>query len=407
MVPETEFAAGFPTEIVNEGNVKVLVPKLSEYRKNPSDYAPSKAPVFYNPVMEFNRDVSVLLLQVYQRIVGRPLTVCEPLAGSGVRGIRYAAEVEGVQKVVLADLTARACKMAEHNVEINGLRRKVEVNEIDANVLLSQHGAPRKRFDVVDIDPFGSPVPYIDSAVRALHNGGLLALTATDMAALCGVHSKACIRKYGGKPLRTEYCHELAIRLLAACAARVAAKYDIGLHFVFSHKAEHYIRTYATIHYSAKKADESLLRLGYILHCFNCLHRESSKDLFRVGGKCTECGSPLSYAGPLWLGEIFDEKYVESSLHTLKDRRFREFSRMDRMLSLIQKEAGGPATYYVIDKVSDLLNLPVPAVGIVAETIHKRGFEAWPTHFHTRGLRSAIGAAELQNVVRELVQADR
>ncbi|MCK4474912.1 hypothetical protein KAU30_03625, partial [Candidatus Bathyarchaeota archaeon] len=57
----------FPTEIIREGEVKVLVPKLSAFVKSPSEYAPSKAPVFYNPVMELNRDIAVLALQAYQR----------------------------------------------------------------------------------------------------------------------------------------------------------------------------------------------------------------------------------------------------------------------------------------------------------------------------------------------------
>ena len=94
------FKIGFPTEIVQEGEVKVLVPKLEEFVKLPSEYAPSKAPVFYNPVMELNRDFAVLVLQAYQRMVNREISVCEPLAGCGIRGIRFVAEVEGVKKAV-------------------------------------------------------------------------------------------------------------------------------------------------------------------------------------------------------------------------------------------------------------------------------------------------------------------
>ena len=41
----------FPTETILEGKVKVVAPRLSAYANKPSDYAPSKAPVFYNPTM--------------------------------------------------------------------------------------------------------------------------------------------------------------------------------------------------------------------------------------------------------------------------------------------------------------------------------------------------------------------
>ncbi|MBM4401586.1 MAG: tRNA (guanine(10)-N(2))-dimethyltransferase, partial [Crenarchaeota archaeon] len=273
---EEEFKTDFPSETVKEGKVKVLVPKLSAFVKQPSDYAPSKAPVFYNPVMELNRDIAVLALQAHQCIVNREISICEPLTGSGIRGVRFAAEIRDVKKVVISDINERAVKLAKHNVHLNGLQNRITVKHKDANCLLSCHGAPHKRFDVVDVDPFGSPVPYLDSAIRALRNNGLLAVTATDLAPLCGVHSKACVRKYGGKPLRTEYCHELAVRLLAGCIVTVAAKHDIGIRVVFSHCTDHYVRVYVEIGYGAKKADESVKNLGYLLHCFNCLHRETA-----------------------------------------------------------------------------------------------------------------------------------
>ncbi|MEM2119134.1 MAG: tRNA (guanine(10)-N(2))-dimethyltransferase, partial [Candidatus Bathyarchaeia archaeon] len=279
---------GFPTETVTEGQARFLVPKLDAFVKSASEYAPSKAPVFYNPVMELNRDFAVIALQAYQKKVCREITVCEPLTGCGLRGTRFAAEVEGIRKVVMGDISSKAVQIARHNIKQNKLEHKAVVKHSDVNVLLSASGAPHKRFDVIDVDPFGSPVPYLDSAVRALRNHGLIALTATDMAPLCGVHPKACIRKYGGKPLRAEYCHELAIRLLAGCLATVAAKHEMGINPVFSHNAEHYIRLYATVEYGVKNADESLRSMGFVFHCFKCFHRESLHGFSAAGhsGKC-------------------------------------------------------------------------------------------------------------------------
>lgn len=37
-------------------------------------------------------------------------------------------------------------------------------------------------YDAVDIDPYGSPSHLLDSAVQACSEGGLLLVTATDMA---------------------------------------------------------------------------------------------------------------------------------------------------------------------------------------------------------------------------------
>ncbi len=317
----------FPTELIQEGNVKVLVPKLKAYVHSPSEYAPSKAPVFYNPVMEFNRDLSVLALQAYQKMLQKEVLICEPLTGCGVRGIRYAVEVSGVKKVVINDISTKAFYLAKKNVELNKVAMLVKVKNEDVNRLLSHYNAPHHRFNIIDIDPFGSPVPYLDSAIRSLRDGGLLALTATDMAPLCGVHPRACIRKYGGKPLRTEYCHELAIRLLAGCVASTAAKQNIGINVVFSHCTDHYIRLYATIHYGAKKADESLKNMGYVLHCYRCFHRETKKAFpiiaFNIG-RCSECGSKLEIAGPLWIGKIFDKQFCTVIKKESEKRMFKE-----------------------------------------------------------------------------------
>jgi tRNA (guanine26-N2/guanine27-N2)-dimethyltransferase len=396
----------FQTETIKEGKVEALVPRLEAFVRLPSDYAPSKAPVFYNPVMELNRDLAVLAIQAYQRIVNREITVCEPLTGSGLRGIRFAAEVEGVKKVVMNDISEKAFRLASFNVQLNGLARKATVKNEEANLLLSRYSAPHRRFDAIDIDPFGSPVRFLDSALRAIRDEGLLALTATDMAPLCGVHPRACVRKYGGKPLRTEYCHELAIRLLAGCLTTTAAKHDIGINVVFSHRAEHYIRTYATIKYGAKNADESIKNMGYLLHCFKCFHREKENKMFTVqrSDRCSECGSKLSIAGPLWLGRLFDARFVELMENETHQRRLGLAQKIQKTLTVIKTEVEAPITYYVVDKLCDSLNLPVPSVRKVVEALTNEGFQASLTHFSSRGIRSDAPASKITEILPSLTK---
>jgi tRNA (guanine26-N2/guanine27-N2)-dimethyltransferase len=399
-----DFSEEFPSETISEGKVKVLVPKLEAYKKQPCDYAPSKAPVFYNPVMELNRDISVLAFQAYQRLFGREISICDALTGSGIRGIRFASEIRGVKKVVISDINERSFKLACYNVHLNDLQDLVEVNHKDANCLLSCHGAPHLRFDIIDIDPFGTPVPYLDSVVRALRNKGLLAATATDLAPLCGVHAKACIRKYGGKPLRTEYCQELAVRLLAGYIATVAAKQEIGVHILFSHSSDHYIRVYAQIGYGAKKADASIKKLGYVLHCFNCFHRETAETFSsRFFEKCPECGSKMSWAGPLWLGKIFDSQFCDAMAQENKRTAFRNSRRITNLIALAKDEAEAPTTYYVLDQISDKLSSVVPSVFTMLQSLRNKGFKAVQTHFDTRGIRTDAAALTMQKILREAV----
>ncbi|MFQ6095435.1 MAG: tRNA (guanine(10)-N(2))-dimethyltransferase [Candidatus Bathyarchaeia archaeon] len=393
----------FPTEILEEGCVRFLAPKLEAFKRAVWEYAPSKAPVFYNPMMELNRDLAVLALQAYQRTVQQKLVVCEPLAGCGVRGIRFAKEVEGIRRVLMNDINPVAAEMARYNVGLNSLSRRVFVLNEEANLLLSRYAAPRKRFDFVDIDPFGAPVPYLDTALRALRDGGLIALTATDMAPLCGVYPKVALRKYGGKSLRTEYCHEVAIRLLAGCLASTAARHNIGLRLLFSHSTDHYIRVYARSVYGAEKADRTIQNLGYMLHCFNCFHREIHRGLIpTLTDRCSECGSRLEAAGPLWLGKLSDRDFCSLMEREIADRRLGERKRAMRLLSLVIEESEGPATYYVVDKICDRFGLSVPPLKDVLNKIKEVGFKAFPTHFNNTGVKTDAPARVVIDTIKEL-----
>ncbi len=403
MADKDGYVPDFPSEIIREGKVQVLVPKLEAYGVVASDYAPSKAPVFYNPVMEFNRDVTVLAFKAYQHVVNHEISICEPFTSQGIRGIRFAVEVDGVTRVMLSDINTSAIELAKYNIELNKQENKITLKYKDANCVLSCNASPKKRFDIVDIDPFGTPVPYLDSAFRALKNKGLLAATATDLAPLCGVHAKACVRKYGGKPLRTEYCHELAVRLLAGCMASLAAKHDIGIRILFSHSSDHYIRVYAQIAYGCQKSDESLKQTGYILHCFNCMHREVANKIFGKSDSCPECGGKMDYAGPLWIGSISDPTFIDQVTKENQITAFRNSAKITKLLNLTKNEAPLPATYYVIDKLSGKLNSVAPSNQDFLDALQKYGFQAVPTHFNPRGIKTDAPALTMHKLLREIV----
>lgn len=47
-------------------------------------------------------------------------------------------------------------------------------------------GASAGLWDFVDVDPFGSCMPFLDAAIGAVRDHGVLAAAATDLAVLCG-----------------------------------------------------------------------------------------------------------------------------------------------------------------------------------------------------------------------------
>jgi tRNA (guanine26-N2/guanine27-N2)-dimethyltransferase len=380
----------FPTENRTEGHINLTIPQLKLYAKTPSEYIPSKAPVFYNPLMEMNRDIAVLSLKVYQGRMGKRLRICDPLAGCGVRGLRFAKEVGEVEEVILNDINLEAVKLAQFNIGLNDLSSLVNVKNGDANVFLNESSFPEKRYDVIDVDPYGSPTSFLESAVRALKNGGLIALTATDMAVLCGVKALVCTRKYFGTPLRTEYCHELAIRLLINALVFSAGRHDRGVNILFSHYTGHYVRVYAQILYGKLKANASIKKLGYILHCFNCLNR---KWMFNIpcltDGKCDVCGNKMRIAGPLWLGKLLNSQFCTDMLTEINKEENKEKKKeLIKLLEIIEMEVNALPTYYVIDKICKKIKSNVPAKQKVITMIREEGYDAVSTHFNPIGIKT-------------------
>jgi tRNA (guanine26-N2/guanine27-N2)-dimethyltransferase len=181
---------------------------------------------------------------------------------------------------------------------------------------------------------------------------------------------------------------------------------DIGMRVVFSHSSDHYIRVYAQIGYGCQRADESLKNTGFILHCFSCMHREITRQPF-ASFVCPECGGKMDYAGPLWTGAIADAEFVDAIINENKNTELKKKARINKLLTIIKDEANLPATYYVIDKLGGKLNLPSPSNQSFLKALENGGFQAAPTHFNPRGIKTNAPALAMHRILKELDSASK
>ncbi|MEM3526688.1 MAG: tRNA (guanine(10)-N(2))-dimethyltransferase [Candidatus Jordarchaeaceae archaeon] len=395
---------GYKIRIYNEDGLDFYGygPDPEVFAEIHKEYTPSKAdPVFYNPAMKLNRDIAIYAVKAFQKLTKRSLRICEPLTGCGVRGIRLVKEVDGIDSMIINDINPKAYEIAKKNVELHNLQDKIHVFNEDANFLLTKNAYSGERFDVIDIDPFGSPAPFLDSAIRAIRkNDGLLCLTATDMAPLCGVHVNACIRKYGGIPLRTMYCHEIAVRLLISCSVLTAAKREIALTPLLSHSTDHYTRVYLKTSSGAKNTDETVKQLGYIIHCHKCEYRQLKLGIATpLTEKCPSCGSSIKIAGPLWCGKIQSREFVAQ---TLENAKVKGDHRAAKLLDTILEEADAPATYYDLHKICDHYNLPCPPQDRVIHMLRENGYIVTRTHFNSNSLKTNAPLTIMLNIIKQV-----
>ncbi|HUH78805.1 MAG TPA: tRNA (guanine(10)-N(2))-dimethyltransferase [Methanoregula sp.] len=345
-------------------------------------FPPGTADIFYNPRMMLNRDATVLLLPILA-----PSDYLDAMGATGVRGLRVANECS--IPVAINDRNPVAADLIRRNVDHAGLR--VEVVERDANALLSE-----RSFDAVDLDPFGTPAPFADAAIRGCRR--FLFVTATDTAPLCGAHLGAGIRRYFACPMNTEYHSEVGLRVLLAFVVREAVKYDRGVEPVFCFAREHFVRLHLRLLRGPKAADRAIGRIGFVRQCAKCAYRDEQQGMFPASGCCPDCGAPLRPVGPLWLGGI----QCRETLHLMKERLAEAELGSKKELATILDFCSAElptASFYDYHRLSKQLGCSPPDIALVLERIADAGYPATRTHFSGYGIKTTAPLAVIRAAI--------
>ena len=386
--------------VVDEGKVLVYIPDPSQAIAS-HGFEPAWLPVFYNPKMEFNRDLSVLALQAYldNYAPRKPIVVVEPLAATGVRALRYALEVDGVMKVYASDIDKLAFEIMELNVGLNNAWGRVDVVNSDANALmytLKAHGVPVL---AIDIDPYGSPAPFLEAALNLVGNGGLLIVTATDTAVLEGSRKLKAFRRYGLRLEKTPCSREVAVRALLSYIARVAASLDKWIKPLLSLYIDYYVRLFIQVRRGAREAQRMLEEnLGYAYYYPKLGYLTIRSEVYSKLGSVENL--PL---GPLWIREIFDLGFVEMMMARLRGRYeyLRTRRRAEKLLEIIREEAlVQEDVYQRVDAIASTLKTPTPSKVKIVEDLRTRGLKASLTHFHPVGVRTDASVEELREIIK-------
>lgn len=351
-----------PTNLVKEGTTELLVYKIKTSNKGPSirELTP-----FYNPSMELNRDVSILVNQWFLNESKKHVHILDGLAASGIRGIRLAHELDGDFEVTINDWNDQSFSLIQQNIQKNSLQN-ITVFQRDLNGLLSE-----RRYNSIDIDPFGSPVYFLDAAVRSIYNRGIIACTATDTAALCGVFPKVCFRRYSAWPLHGPCMHEIGLRILLGCLCREAAKNDCGIEPLLCYTTDHYIRLYVQINNGKNAANQSMAQFSSIL----------SKDV-------PFSQESTAVVGPLWLGKLQKTPVLQEIRALIPTKKLNTAPPLRKLFILLEEEADAPPFFYTTNDLSSLWKQSPPTMEHIFERLRIKGFVVTRTHCIPTGFKT-------------------
>ncbi|RKP07000.1 N2,N2-dimethylguanosine tRNA methyltransferase [Thamnocephalis sphaerospora] len=427
--------SGAPAEVavvgeyhpITEGKATILFPNTNE--------------VFYNPVQQFNRDMSIAAIKTWGKeyleqkqnkrkggasdeAAPSGFSVLEALSATGLRSIRYAKEIESLDYVVANDIEADAVRSIRRNIAHNGLtEEKVRPSERDACALMYESRDPAKRFDVIDLDPYGSASPFLDGAVQAVADGGLLCITCTDLAILSGSsHPETCFAKYGGSPVRAEFCHEMALRLVLHALQTSAARYKRVITPLASFSIDFYIRMFVRVHTSPKDVKRTASKTSMVYHCTGCksftmqalgkVTTDGKNEKFGVSagpaanGPCEHCGHTLHVGGPFWGAAIHDADFLSRMLAHVKESKelYVTQPRMVGMLSVASEELDTPF-YYTMSSLAAAVQGNNPPIQALFSALLNLGYKVSGSHAARGSLKTNAPTSVVWDVMRTWIKS--
>ena len=362
--------------IITEHSIKLAV-------NMPKGDVHAKMEVFYNPVMVSNRNISILLLNC---IKNTDMKIADPLAGSGIRSLRFLNELsrEKIGEMHVNDMKAHFEKTMENALELNKMQwpKNMFIHTEDASLFLMHNNG----FDYIEIDPFGSPNPFLAAAMARISRGGVLAVTATDTAALTGTYPRVTVRKYWGKSIKNHMMHEMGLRILIRKIQLLGVQFDRAMVPMLSYHKDHYFRTYFRCEKGKEKCDALLKQVQYFLYCSECLGFKTS--LYNKE-KC-ECGGEYEFVGPLWIGKLFEKDLVEKMVAK------NTFAEEEKFLEVLLEEACQErAGFYDVHEFARKLKINPPRMEEMLEKT--KGVR---THFSPTGIKTKMKVEEVMGVMK-------
>lgn len=479
-----------PFKTIKEGKATVLVPDGAKIGEETSDVQQ----VFYNPIQQYNRDLSTLAIKTYgEEVIAQELerrarakqqkkskkrkrddqngealaqetTVPEPveqpaaegeqqpakqpafrmldaLSASGLRALRYAHELPFVTSIVANDLSASAAESIKQNVEHNGVGHLVSVSNDDALAVmyrtiadnLTQKMTPGQsitshKFDVIDLDPYGTAAPFLDAAIQAVRDdGGLLCVTCTDSAVWAGhSYSEKTFSLYGGTPIKGLHSHEAGLRLILNAIATSAARYGLAIEPQLSLSIDFYtkvfvkiVRSPQTVKFLGAKtmvvyscdSGCSAWQTQYLMKSKAASNKKGNgafyKHVMALGPTadrfCQHCGSKMHINGPMYGGQIHSAEFIKKLLAQIPKASPEVYGTLPRLEGMLQTaleelipippetanvdprdakraEIDHTPFYFIPGKLASVLSCATPGDDMIRGALKHLGYHAERSH---------------------------
>lgn len=393
-------------------------------------------------------------------------TILDALSATGLRALRYAQEMPFVTKITANDLDASAVGSIKLNVLHNKLEDKIEVNHGDAIVhmyskiaaqqMLTEKDKARGRcekYDVVDLDPYGTAATFLDAAVQAVRDdGGLLCVTCTDAGvwASNGYPEKA-FALYGGVPVKGLFSHEVGLRLILHAISTSAARYGLAIEPLLSLSIDFYARVFVRVSRSPAAVK---FTAGKAMVVYNCdvgcgawttqfLLRNKAQPNKNGSGSfykhtmaqgptadqhCEHCGLKMHLAGPMFGGRLHSPDFVRRILDKLPEASKETYGTTERVRGMLttaleehldvpEAEGAPPKSkddalaevepypfFFLPTALARTVHCPTPPEDAIRGALRGLGYRVTRSHCKPGSIKTDAPWAVLWDVMREWIR---
>ncbi|KAF1978313.1 TRM-domain-containing protein [Bimuria novae-zelandiae CBS 107.79] len=302
-----------------------------------------------------------------------PFKILDALSATGLRALRYAKEIPFATSITANDMSEKATQSIALNVEHNKLGGKIQAHTGNAIAYMYSY-CDKKGYDVIDLDPYGTAAPFIDSAIQAINDEGLLCVTCTDSAIFASHgYLEKTFSQYGGLPLIGDACHEGGLRLVLHAIAQSAGRYGMAIEPLLSLSIDYYVRVFVRVRKAPNDVKFLAGKTMLVYHCdagcgawktqFLARNREqkakNGSTFYKYGfahgpsanEHCEHCGFKTHLSGPMYGGPLHNSEFIKRVLAQLKDADRETYPTMDRIEGMLHT-ALEETTFGVEDKTS-------------------------------------------------------
>lgn len=359
---------------------------------------------FYRVASQVVRDLGVLAAKIYRQDTGS-LRVLDAMAGCGVRSLRYWLE-SGADSIWANEGNPENRDILQQNLAGAIAQGTCQLTHLDANRVFFHCYNQRNYYDVVDVDCFGSGVPYLSTSLWATKINGLLYLTSTDGRTATGHLPEKSVQVYGACARSHPAAQEQALRLLIGSTLQQAATKGLGIQPIFALFAGQTYRVMLRL----LPSQSTTVNYGFLGYCHHCGNYQilTWRQLGRV--TCPYDGKSLTLSGPMWLGSLHDRPFL-LKMQALAQAKAQEpapetapenhWLKRVELLKIMVAEAELPPYFYPLGEIGRRGKIDIPKRDRLIQALQQQGYQATATHINPEGIKTNANLTTCIQVARK------